>query len=143
MSDTPKMSVMSPFFNFGKEDKREKRGSWAPGNYTGECITCGERFVGDKRAQDCADCAYGARPEPDSLGRVELNIEAEAEKLAERFHETYERLATGFGYKTRGESAVPWANVPAANKALMIATCAELLLIDPPCLPPMLNDQAG
>ena len=73
----------------------------------------------------------------------EPNIDAQAEKLAERFHETYERLASGFGYKTRGESAVPWADVPAGNKALMIATCTELLLIDPPSLPPMLKDQAS
>jgi len=74
------------------------------------------------------------------LGRVELNIEAQ--RLAERFHETYERRAADFGYKTRGESAVPWDNVPLANKALMIATCAELLSLDPPSLPTMLKEQA-
>lgn len=90
---------------------------------------------------------WANRPEPDSLNRVdawgsEPNIDEEAEKLAQRFHETYERLAAGFGYKTRDESAVPWADVPEANKALMIATCTELLLIDPPSLPPMLKTQA-
>lgn len=52
---------------------------------------------------------------------------SEAEALAQRFHETYERLAPGFGYKTRDASVVPWAAVPEQNKALMISVCAELL----------------
>ena len=72
-----------------------------------------------------------------------MSIEVEAEKLAERFHETYERLAVDFGYKTREASAVPWGDVPEANKQLMIATCRELLDLDPPrLLPHMLKDQA-
>lgn len=50
-----------------------------------------------------------------------------AEALARRFHETYERLAPSFGYETRKASAVPWAEVPENNKALMVAVCAELL----------------
>jgi len=49
------------------------------------------------------------------------------EDLARLFHETYERLAPDFGYRTREASAKPWAEVPADNKALMIATCAEVL----------------
>ena len=49
------------------------------------------------------------------------------DELARRFHETYERLAPDFGYETRRESAVPWDDVPANNKALMTAVCAELL----------------
>lgn len=35
-----------------------------------------------------------------------------ASELARLFHETYERLAPEFGYKTRKESAVPWKDVP-------------------------------
>lgn len=50
-----------------------------------------------------------------------------AEALARRFHETYERLAPDYGYKTREASAKPWAEVPEQNKSLMIAVCAELL----------------
>ena len=50
-----------------------------------------------------------------------------AEGLAKLFHETYERLAPQFGYKTRTESAVPWEQVPEANRKLMIAVCASLL----------------
>lgn len=44
------------------------------------------------------------------------------ENLARLFHETYESLAPFHGYKTRKDSAVSWDEVPAANKALMIAT---------------------
>lgn len=50
-----------------------------------------------------------------------------AEQLAKAFHETYERLAPGFGYKTREATAVPWHDVPEANRLLMIAVCQELL----------------
>jgi hypothetical protein len=49
------------------------------------------------------------------------------EELARFFHETYERLAPEYGYKTRDESAVPWSEVPDDNKRLMIATCGEVL----------------
>lgn len=52
---------------------------------------------------------------------------ADAERVAQRFHETYERLAPDFGYKTREASAKPWADVPQQNRDLMIAVCAELL----------------
>lgn len=49
------------------------------------------------------------------------------ERLAQLFHETYERLAPDFEYKTREASAKPWADVPEQNKQLMIAVAAELL----------------
>lgn len=49
------------------------------------------------------------------------------EELAQFFHETYERLAPDFGYKTRQESRKPWAEVPESNRRLMIAVCAEVL----------------
>jgi hypothetical protein len=50
-----------------------------------------------------------------------------SEQIAREFHETYEMLAPEFGYRTRTESAVPWADVPSGNKALMIATVTRLL----------------
>lgn len=50
-----------------------------------------------------------------------------ADQLAQRFHETYERLAPSFGYETRRDSAVPWESVPEKNRKLMVAVCAELL----------------
>jgi hypothetical protein len=51
------------------------------------------------------------------------------ERLAQLFHATYERLAPGFQYETRSESAVAWEQVPANNQALMIATAAEVLKV--------------
>lgn len=48
-------------------------------------------------------------------------------QLAKLFHQTYERLAPDFNYKTRHESAVKWEDVPENNKHLMIAVCAEVL----------------
>lgn len=51
----------------------------------------------------------------------------EAEDMARRFHETYERLAPLFNYTTRTESAVPWSQVPENNRALMTAVCAEIM----------------
>ena len=50
-----------------------------------------------------------------------------AEAIAEEFHKTYERLAPDHGYETRQESAKPWAEVPEANRKLMIAVVTELL----------------
>ena len=41
-----------------KEDGRPQKGWWAPGNYMNTCVHCKERFFGDKRAVECADCAY-------------------------------------------------------------------------------------
>ena len=52
---------------------------------------------------------------------------AQAEIIAQAFHENYERLAPEHGYKTRERSARPWADVPADNKSLMIATVQALL----------------
>jgi aryl-alcohol dehydrogenase-like predicted oxidoreductase len=56
---------------------------------------------------------------------------SEASELAQRFHETYERLAPSFGYSTREASAKPWAEVPENNRQLMTAVCAEILASRP------------
>jgi len=50
-----------------------------------------------------------------------------AEKLAELFHETYERLAPAFGYNTRKTSRVEWERVPQKNRALMVAVSQTVL----------------
>jgi hypothetical protein len=54
-----------------------------------------------------------AMPEPESVARL--------------FHEAYERLAPQFGYETREETRVDWADVPSNNKHLMIAVAGEVL----------------
>jgi hypothetical protein len=58
------------------------------------------------------------------LGNVLSPQISQPEKLARLFHETYERLAPEYGYKTR---EVPWDDVPAQNKSLMIAVAAHVL----------------
>ena len=59
-------------------------------------------------------------------GREELTVESEDEFIARAFHEAYERLAPQFGYRTREASAVPWEDVPQANRDLMVATAASV-----------------
>lgn len=53
--------------------------------------------------------------------------EDRAEYIARRFHEMYEKLAPLHGYTTRTESAVPWPDVPQANRSLMMAVVQALL----------------
>lgn len=48
------------------------------------------------------------------------------EQMAQLFHEQYELLAPTFGYLTRPESRKPWSEVPAQNKALMVAVCIKV-----------------
>ncbi len=48
------------------------------------------------------------------------------ESITRDFHETYERLAPLFNYKTREASCVPWEDVPENNKQLMINVVTEL-----------------
>jgi hypothetical protein len=50
-----------------------------------------------------------------------------AEQIAQAFHESYERQAPDHGYETRKASAKPWADVPANNRALMVAVVRDLL----------------
>jgi hypothetical protein len=50
-----------------------------------------------------------------------------AEQVAAAFHDAYERLAPDHGYRTRDASAVPWDQVPAQNRELMVATVQDLL----------------
>jgi tryptophan 2,3-dioxygenase len=51
----------------------------------------------------------------------------DAEAVAKAFHETYERLAPQHQYETRRASAVPWEQVPANNRRLMVAVVADLI----------------
>lgn len=41
-----------------KTDERPHRHGWAPGSYLSRCRKCEAKFIGDKRAMTCADCAY-------------------------------------------------------------------------------------
>jgi hypothetical protein len=50
-----------------------------------------------------------------------------AERIAKAFHDRYEQFAPHLGYETREASAVPWDDVPAENKTLMVAVVLSLL----------------
>jgi hypothetical protein len=41
-----------------ERDHRPQRRGWAPGYYINKCCICEKTFMGDKRACECADCAY-------------------------------------------------------------------------------------
>lgn len=41
-----------------KRDERPPMGAWAPGGYLCTCQQCSSKFIGDKLAGTCADCAY-------------------------------------------------------------------------------------
>ena len=75
-------------------------------------------------------CCEGAYCDPHGMHSdecVERTEPATGEDVARMFHETYERLAPDYGYRTREASAKPWDEVPEQNKALMVATVTEVL----------------
>jgi hypothetical protein len=43
-----------------KKDDRPELGRWQPGNHLRRCGPCGSPFVGGRKAEHCADCAYRA-----------------------------------------------------------------------------------
>lgn len=70
----------------------------------------------------------------------------QSERIARAFHEAYEHMAPLFGYETRSDSALPWEQVPAKNRALMVATVAYLLeehVIEAPRRLPRRREFAG
>jgi len=46
-----------------QQDYRPQRGGWAPGLYLCQCRKCSSSFIGDKRAVECAECAYKVQTE--------------------------------------------------------------------------------
>jgi len=56
-----------------------------------------------------------------------LYDEQTSEYVARSFHAHYESLAPQFGYATRRDSNVPWAEVPEPNRLLMVATVGHVL----------------
>jgi hypothetical protein len=95
--------------------RNDLRARLLSGCFDVRCIGCGQ--IGTWRAD----------PDAASLSSTPTRAATDAEALAQRFHEAYERLAPQYGYETREGSSVPWEHVPIANRDLMIATCAEVL----------------
>ena len=52
------------------------------------------------------------------------------ESIAKEFHTVYDKNAPDYGCKTRGTSRVPWEDVPAAKKTLMMMVIDDLLARD-------------
>lgn len=94
----------------------------------GGVCECGVAMRHHRLATVRAKCPHGdvwgrtAPPSPECSEGVE-----DAEVVAQLFHETYESLAPQFGYETRLESAVPWVQLPEANRELMVATVTQVL----------------
>jgi len=59
--------------------------------------------------------------------RVSDELQKTAELVAQVFHDSYERRAPDFGYRTRAASAVPWDRVPENNRKLMVAVALDVL----------------
>lgn len=49
---------MTDFNDWIKPDKRKPKDGWATGYYANKCLSCKREFTGDKRATQCAPCAY-------------------------------------------------------------------------------------
>jgi hypothetical protein len=74
----------------------------------------------DERGHDARNEIEGLRAELAALKAQP----ADAEQLARRFHDTYERLAPSFGYETRDDTKV--FDPASKNGRLMVAVCGEL-----------------
>lgn len=70
--------------------------------------------------------------------KASSRIRVDAEWLARIFHETYERLAPAFGYKTRSDTREFQPN--SKNGRLMLATCATVVSEIEAALPPPPNE---
>ena len=82
--------------------------------------------VAGHRRADAVQYVERLCDEIDRLRAIDVTSVA-PEYVARCFHSHYERLAPDFRYATRAESAVPWAQVPEANRNLMIAVAGHVL----------------
>ena len=62
------------------------------------------------------------------VAEVLLSADDVAIDLAHDFHFRYEEMAPEFGYVTNPRTAVPWEDLPADNKALMLAVAKRIWL---------------
>lgn len=85
------------------------------------------RAIADMPCRCTEDDACAAHTALEELVAVQP-VRVSDDDVARAFHEAYERLAPGFGYKTRDASAVPWEDVPENNRALMSATVQQVWL---------------
>lgn len=99
-------------------------GKLFPKEYLGpRCEECAYDQVGYEALRPDAGYAIYHLPSPVSEG-VEVG---DAERIARAFHGVYETLGPEYGYESRPESRVPWAEVPEKNRALMVGTARRLI----------------
>jgi DNA-directed RNA polymerase subunit RPC12/RpoP len=86
------------------------------------------RLAVKPKLKPCPECGKDPFENPICVPESSVGMEqVAAAKLAQQFHESYERLAREFGYETRKESAKPWSEVPESNRKLMTAVCSEVI----------------
>ncbi len=90
-----------------KTDARPMRYLWAPGGYVNVCKTCNDDFIGDKRAQICADCAY-ALPDPSNVPPLPEPEPIDYKSRAEALAELVEKLKTACELTLLFHSGSPW-----------------------------------
>ena len=83
-----------------EKDERPQKGMWAPGDYTRACCTCHSYFIGDKRALQCATCAYNTTlnnlyPEKSTENKTPLENEI-LELLKKRANMPHEYINPNF-----------------------------------------------
>lgn len=111
--------------------RRQKRSAEAPFDgprpTVAECIEAGGHFWPEgrrARSVPCTRCGW----DPGWIGEGTPPERREFVKhVAQKFHEAYERHAPLAGYETRPECKVPWNELPAPNRSLMLATIYALL----------------
>lgn len=65
------------------------------------------------------------QPTPGKMNEL-TKLQADIIVAARLFHERYEALAPVYGYRTRPESAKPWAGLPENLQNLMMAVTADV-----------------
>lgn len=108
-----------------------------------ECVHCGEVIVlegvwihksANVGCRNGANPATSAFPKPldpsqvlRALGDAGMLVKPDAAAMARAFHENYLRLADRFGWEPQRESVVYWSDLPASNRALMMATAQAVI----------------
>ena len=72
-----------------QEERKYPIGGYAPGNYTCNCVTCKQEFMGDKYARQCEPCAIKMFAQQETL-------EEAAERLAEEYRDVRINPSTKF-----------------------------------------------
>lgn len=76
-------------------------------------------------ADRCSICGWRRYQDPE-LGKAEKVTDRETYRIAQRFHEEYERLAPMYAWTTQEASVVPWEQLPDNQRRLMCRVVEKL-----------------